>query len=118
MFVGSSRKDLKRFPAKVKNRIGYALNEVQEGGEPLAAKALKGFGGRTVLELVDDFDSNTYRAVYTVRFAGVVYVLHAFQKKAKKGIATPSEDIDLVKSRLRDAELHYRERIESGGRKP
>lgn len=118
LFVGSSRKDLKRFPAKVKNRIGYALNEVQEGGEPLAAKALKGFGGRTVLELVDDFDSNTYRAVYTVRFAGVVYVLHAFQKKAKKGIATPSEDIDLVKSRLRDAELHYRERIESGGRKP
>jgi phage-related protein len=118
LFVGSSRKDLKRFPAKVKNRIGYALNEVQEGGEPPAAKALKGFGGRTVLELVDDFDSDTYRAVYTVRFAGVVYVLHAFQKKAKKGIATPSEDIDLVKSRLRDAELHYRERIENGGGKP
>ena len=118
LFVGSSRKDLKRFPAKVKNRIGYALNEVQEGGEPLAAKALKGFGGRTVLELVDDFDSNTYRAVYTVRFVGVVYVLHAFQKKAKKGIATPSEDIDLVKSRLRDAELHYRERIENRGGKP
>lgn len=118
LFVGSSRKDLKRFPAKVMNRIGYALNEVQEGGEPLAAKALKGFGGRTVLELVDDFDSNTYRAVYTVRFAGVVYVLHAFQKKAKKGIATPLEDIELIKSRLRDAELHYRQRTENEDRKP
>lgn len=117
LFVGSSRKDLKRFPAKVQNRIGYALNEVQEGGEPMAAKVLKGFGGRAVLELVDDFDSNTYRAVYTVRFAGVMYVLHAFQKKAKKGIATPLQDIELVKSRLRDAELHYRESIENRGRR-
>ena len=80
----------------------------------MAAKALRGFGGRTVLELVEDFDSDTYRAVYTVRFAGVVYVLHAFQKKAKKGIATPQQDIELIKSRLRDAELHYRARIEKG----
>jgi phage-related protein len=93
LFVGSSLKDLKRFPAKVQNRLGYALYKVQEGDEPTAAKALKGFGGRAVLELVDDFDSNTYRAVYTVRFAGVVYVLHAFQKKAKKGIATPLQEI-------------------------
>jgi phage-related protein len=89
LFVGSSRKDLKRFPVKVQNRLGYALYKVQEGDEPATAKALKGFGGRAVLELVDDFDSNTYRAVYTVRFAGVVYVLHSFQKKAKKGVATP-----------------------------
>jgi len=118
LFVGSSRKDLKRFPAKVQNRIGYALHKVQEGDEPGAAKALKGFGGRTVLELVDDLGSNTYRTVYTVRFAGVVYVLHAFQKKAKKGIATPLQHIELVKSRLRDAELHYRGSIENGGRKP
>jgi phage-related protein len=117
-FIGSSRKDLRRFPAKVQNRLGYALYVVQEGDEPPAAKALKGFGGRAVLELVDDFDSNTYRAVYTVRFAGVVYVLHAFQKKAKKGIATPLQDIELVKSRLRDAELHYRARHENEGRKP
>jgi phage-related protein len=114
IFIGSSLKDLKRFPAKVKNRIGFALNEVQEGGEPLAAKALRGFGGRAVLELVDDFDSDTYRAVYTVRFAGVVYVLHAFQKKAKKGIATPQQDIELIKSRLRDAELHHRVRTGKG----
>jgi phage-related protein len=90
VFIGSSRKDLKRFPARVQNRVGYALNQVQEGDEPLAAKALKGFGGRSVLELVDDFDGDTYRAVYTVRFARVVYVLHAFQKKATKGSATPS----------------------------
>jgi phage-related protein len=116
LFVGSSRKDLKRFPAKVQNRLGYALHKVQEGDEPAAAKALKGFGGRTVLELVDDFDSNTYRAVYTVRFARVI--LHAFQKKAKKGIATPLQDIELIKSRLRDAELHYRESIENEGRNP
>jgi phage-related protein len=118
IFIGSSRKDLKRFPAKVQNRMGHALHQVQEGEEPIAAKALKGFGGRAILELIDDFDSDTYRAVYTVRFAGVVYVLHAFQKKAKKGIATPQQDIELIKSRLRDAEEHYRARADKGGRKP
>ena len=111
LFIGSSRKDLRRFPAKVQNRFGYALHIVQEGDEPAAAKALKGFGGRTVLELVDDFDGNAYRAVYTLRFAGVLYVLHAFQK-AKKGVATPLQDIELIRSRLRDAESHYRESIE------
>ncbi len=67
-----------------------ALNQVQEGDEPIAAKALKGFGGRTVVELVDDLDGDTYRALYTVRFAGAVYVLHAFQKKAKKASPRPS----------------------------
>jgi phage-related protein len=65
-FIGSSRKDIKRFPAKVQNRLGYALHMVQEGDEPAAAKALKGFGGRAVLELIDDFDSNPYRAVQCV----------------------------------------------------
>ena len=90
VFIGSSRNDLKRFPAKVQNRMGYALNQVQEGDEPIAAKALKGFGGRTVVELVDDLDGDTYRAVYTVRFAEAVYVLHAFQKKAKKASPRPS----------------------------
>jgi phage-related protein len=98
IFIGSSLKDLRRFPAKVKNRVGFALNAVQEGGEPIAAKALRGFGGRTVLELVDDFDSDTYRAVYTVRFAGVVYVLHAFQKKGEERHrhATAGHRIDQV----------------------
>ena len=89
-FIISSRRDLKRFPAKVQDRVGYALNQVQEGDEPIAAKALKGFGGRTVVELVDDLDGDTYRALYTVRFAGAVYVLHAFQKKAKKASPRPS----------------------------
>jgi phage-related protein len=98
--------------------LHFALHEVQQGDEPLAAKALKGFGGRAILELVDDFDGDSYRAVYTVRFVEVVYVLHAFQKKAKKGIATPKQDIELIKSRLRDAEEHYRARTEIGGRKP
>jgi phage-related protein len=108
--LGSSLKDLKRFPTKVQNRIGYALGQVQDGDEPNSAKALKGFGGRSVLELIDDFDSDTYRAVYTVRFAEVVYVLHAFQKKSNKGIATPQHDIELIRSRLRDAEAHFRAR--------
>jgi phage-related protein len=94
------------------------LHQVQQGDEPIAAKALKGFGGRAVLELIGDFDGDTYRAVYSVRFAGMVYVLHAFQKKAKKGIATPRQDIDLIRSRLRDAELHYRTRSQSEGHKP
>ena len=108
--MGSSLKDLKRFPPLVQNRVGFALGQAQDGDEPNSAKALKGFGGRSVLELVDDFETDTYRAVYTVRFAGVLYVLHAFQKKSKKGSATPQHDIDLIKSRLRDAEAHYRAR--------
>jgi phage-related protein len=114
IFVGSSRKDLTAFPVPVRRVMGHALHQAQSGGEPLAAKALKGFGGRTVLEIIDDFDSDTFRAVYTVRFAGVIYVLHAFQKKAKKGIATPRHEIELIRSRLRDAEAHYRARSEKG----
>ncbi len=118
VFIGSSRRDLKRFPAKVQNRVGYALNQVQQGDEPIAAKALKGFGGRAVLEILDDFEGDTYRAVYTVRFAGTAYVLHAFQKKAKKGVATPKHEIELIKSRLREAEMHYRARTATGEREP
>jgi phage-related protein len=98
--------------------MGHALYEAQSGGEPLSAKALKGFGGRTILEVIDDFDGDTFRAVYTVRFADVVYVLHAFQKKSKKGITTPKREIDLIKSRLRDAEELHRTRTEQGNRKP
>jgi phage-related protein len=118
VFIGSSRRDLKRFPAKIQNRMGYALQQVQEGDEPLSAKALKGFGRRTILELIEDFDSDTYRAVYTVRFAGAVYVLHAFQKKSKKGIATPRHEIELIKSRLHDAGIHHKQRAGKGHRKP
>jgi phage-related protein len=75
-------------------------------------RALKGFGGHGVLEVVENIDGDTYRAVYTVRFAGLIYVLHAFQKKSKKGIATPKQTIELIKSRLRDAEEDYRARKE------
>jgi len=118
IFVGSSRKDLLGFPPPERRNMGHALHQVQSVGEPLSAKALKGFGGRTILEVIDDFDGDTFRTVYTVRFAGVIYVLHAFQKKSKKGIATPKREIELIKSRLRDAEELHRARTEQGGRKP
>lgn len=109
-WVGSSRKDLKEFPAKVRNTMGYALYQAQLGLKAASARPLTGFGGASVLEVVDDFQTNTYRAVYTVRFADVVYVLHAFQKKSKKGIATPKADLDLIKRRLRAAEQDYKTR--------
>jgi phage-related protein len=108
-FIGSSRQDLRRFPKEVRIVIGTALNTAQLGGKHPAAKPLKGFGGAGVLEIVDDFDSETYRAVYTVKFANIVYVLHAFQKKSRKGIETPKAEIDLVRRRYKSAEAAYRE---------
>lgn len=102
-------KDLRAFPEEVKDVIGVALDVAQQGEKHEAAKILKGFGGAGVLEVIDDFDGDTYRAVYTVKFKGVVYVLHAFQKKSKQGISTPKEAIDLVKQRLKAAEEHYKE---------
>ena len=115
-WIASSRDDLREFPQDVRRVMGQAIDDAEHGGEHPSAKALKGFGGRGVLEIVDDFDGDTYRAVYTVKFAGVVYVLHAFQKKSKKGIATPQRDIDLVKARLKRAEEHYRENYVKGAR--
>jgi len=106
-WIGSSRNDLKGCPDEVQDFIGYALHWAQRGGKSPDARPLQGFGGAGVLEVVDDFDGNTYRAIYTVRFAGAVYVLHVFQKKARKGIATPQQDIELVKARLKRAEAHY-----------
>jgi phage-related protein len=108
-WIASSRDDLREFPQDARHVMGQAIDDAEHGGEHPSAKALKGFGGRGVLEIVDDFDGDTYRAVYTVKFAGVIYVLHAFQKKSKKGIATPQRDIDLVKARLKRAEEHYKE---------
>jgi len=106
VFVGSSRKDLRTFPGKVRQEIGQALFEVQLGDHPATAKPLKGFGSG-ILEIRDNFDGDTYRAVYMVRFEGVLYVLHAFQKKSTKGIATPQRHLDLIRQRLREAEtLH------------
>ena len=97
--------------------MGFAINDAQNGDEHPRAKALKGFGGRSVLEVVDDEDGDTYRAVYTVRFAGVIYVLHAFQKKSKKGIETPKHDISVIQTRLKAAEAHYQEHYGKGGKK-
>ena len=106
-WIGSSRDDLKDFPADVQDVIGYALDKAQQGGKSPIAKPLQGFGGAGVLEVVDDFDGNAYRTVYTVRFSHVVYVLHAFQKKSHKGIATPKHDMALIKTRLQRAESDY-----------
>jgi phage-related protein len=108
-WVGGSKVDLSAFPADVKTRVGGALWDAQLGGKAPYARPLKGFAGAGVLEVVDDFDGDTYRAVYTVRLAGVVYVLHAFQKKSKRGAATPKADIDLIRQRLRRAEEDYKE---------
>jgi phage-related protein len=117
VWIGSSKDDLREFPVDVRRVMGVAINDAQNGGEHPDAKALKGFGGRSVLEVVDDFDGDTYRAVYTVRFAGAIYVLHCFQKKSKKGAETPKHDIEVVKLRLKAAEEHYRTNSEKGAKK-
>jgi phage-related protein len=114
VFVGSSRKDLSEMPDVVKIRFGHDLHVVQQGREPSTAKALKGFGGRGVLELIEDHDGNTYRAVYTVRFAEAVYVLHAFQKKSKSGVATPKHVMNVVASRFKDAEALHKAAMKAG----
>lgn len=111
VWIGSSLDDLRGFPTEVRRVMGFAIDDAQNGEESPNAKALKGFGGRGVLEIVDDYDGDTYRAVYTVKFAGVIYVLHAFQKKAKRGIATPQQDIALIKTRLKAAEADYETRL-------
>lgn len=109
-WLGSSYKDFVAFPDAVQDAMGYALYVAQTGGMPDRAKPLKGFGGAGVVELMEDHGSGTYRAVYTVRFANAIYVLHAFQKKSRSGIATPKEDIDLIKRRLKAAEEDHRHR--------
>jgi phage-related protein len=114
IWVGTSRKDLRDFPEPVQDHMGYALFVAQQGGKHQDAKPLSGFGGAGVVEIVKDFRTDTFRAVYTVRFAGTVYVLHAFQKKSKTGRKTPKADIDLVKRRLREAERIALERNEGG----
>jgi phage-related protein len=111
-WVGSSLKDLSEFPDQVKVDMGYALHQAQMGEKSPCAKPLKGFGGAGVLEVVDDYDGDTFRAVYTVKFKGVVYVLHAFQKKSTQGSKTSKSDIELVKSRLKIAEADYLRRQE------
>ena len=99
-WTGSSLDDLREFPAKIQDDIGYALYVAQMGGKHVHAKPLKGFKGAGVLEIVEDHDGETYRAVYTVRLAAAIYVLHVFQKKSRHGIATPKPDIDLIRNPL------------------
>jgi phage-related protein len=104
VWVGSSLRDLREFPEPVQDQMGYALYVAQRGGKQRDAKALGGFGGAGVLEVVTDHRGDTFRAVYTVRYAATVFVLHAFQKKSKTGRKTPRREIELVKQRLRESE--------------
>lgn len=111
-WIGRTKEDLLACPTEVRRQIGFALHFAQAGSKHADAKPLKGFGGAGVLEVVEDHDGDTYRAVYTVRLAGVVYVLHVFQKKSKRRIATPKQDIDLVRARLKQAGKHHRQKYQ------
>jgi len=107
-WIGSSYKDFRSFPDPVQDAMGFALYQAQIGGKHISAKALKGFGGAGVLEIVTDHVGDTFRAVYTVKFATAIYVLHAFRKKSKSGIKTPTEDAELIQRRLKAAAADYR----------
>ena len=107
-FVGSSRKDLQALPKGVRAVFGYAILTAELGGTHPDAKPLQGFGGAGVLEVVEDSDGDTYRAVYTVKFGNTVYVLHAFKKKSKVGYKTPPRDLEIITTRLKVAENHYK----------
>ena len=110
-WVGSCREAVREFPEDVKDVVGYALHLAQAGQKHLQAKPLKGFGGAGVLEVIEDHAGDTYRAGYTVRLVGAVYVLHAFQKKSKHGIKTPKKELDLVRDRLKRAEVDHEKRF-------
>ncbi len=94
-------------PEDVRDAFGFSLFQVQGGLNPLSAHIMRGFTGASVLEIKNDFDGDTYRCVYTVRFAEAVYILHAFMKKSARGIETSQNDIRLIKDRLKIAEAHY-----------
>ncbi len=108
-WVGSSKKDLFALPRDIIGDMGRALLEAQEGTLPKKAKVLKGFGSADVIEIIDSDASGTFRVVYTVRIVDLVFVLHVFQKKSKQGIKTPHRDMDLIKSRLKQAYEIYRQ---------
>src|SRR6202023_4444575 len=110
VWIGSSRRDLREMPQQVRRDIGQALYAAQQGVTDPAAKPLKGFGGARVMEIVERYRADAYRAVYTAHFANAAYVLHVFQKKSKSGIETPKQEIALIRRRLAEAERHYRER--------
>lgn len=106
-WVGSTKNDLKKFPKDVMRVMGQALDDAQWGGKHPDAKPFKGFKGAGVLEIVDNHRGDTYRAVYTIKLADAVYALHAFQKKAKKGIKTPKKDVDVIRKRYKAAVAHH-----------
>lgn len=110
VWLGATRKAVRSFPSPVRREIGVALYAAQRGEIDPSARPMKGFGGSSVVEIVSDFRGDTWGAVYTVRFADVVCVLHAFQKKSRRGIATPKQELDLIRARLIEAERMYRER--------
>ena len=105
--MGSSLKDMMAVPRAVQRTFGYGLYLAQLGDKSPDAKPLKGFHGASILEIIEDYRGDTYRAVYTVRFTTKVYVLHVFPKKAKHGIETPKHVIDLIKNRFKQAEIHF-----------
>ena len=106
LWVGSSKKDLMAMPDEVKSAFWFALHLAQQGKKHQNAKPLKGFSGAGVMEVVEDCLGDTFRAVYTVKIAEVIYVLHCFQKKSKRGIETPKQEIDLIRDRLKMAQDH------------
>jgi phage-related protein len=108
-WIAATKKAVLGFPDEVKSEVGYTLYLAQLGDKGINAVPLVGFGGSKVLEAVIDDSGNTYRAVYTVKLKHAIYVLHAFQKKAKSGVATPQPDINLIRSRLKLAEAHHKE---------
>jgi phage-related protein len=116
LWVASSKRDYLEFPARVQDTFGFELFLVQTGQHPASAKPLKGLG-TGIVELVEDFDGDTFRAVYTVRFRESVYVLHAFKKKSNRGSKTPQSDIELIKRRLRAAEQDHAERFKQEGKR-
>jgi phage-related protein len=116
VWIGSSFDDLKEQPEEVRREFGYALYQAQIGRKHPHSKPLRGFGGATVLEVVEDYDTDTFRAVYTVKFGEAVYVLHVFQKKSKKGIATAPQDIAIIKARLKQAEEMHKETQKQHGK--
>ena len=105
-WIGSARDDLREMPEDIQGTFGYALHEAQRGKHHPNAKQLKG-ELHGLIEVVDDFDGDTYRAIYTVKLAGIVYVLHVFQKKSTRGIATPKREIAVIKERWQRAKRHY-----------
>lgn len=110
-WIGSSKEDLKNFPADVRQMMGYALYLAQTGGRHPDATPLRGFGGAGVMEIVERHEGDAYRGVYTLRLRGAVYVLHAFKKKSKRGAKTPRHEIRLIRQRLRTA-VSFHERRE------